>query len=105
MKHINSAAIDGKDYIGGEFKLTFSPGQSMSGNNSQCIDLIIINDHLLEHNETLLILLNSTKEDANIVKVSSAGAELLLTILEISPSDSMLFITDKFTMLQCACIV
>eukprot|EP00731_Ephydatia_muelleri_P007059 Em0003g1307a len=82
-------AIDGKDYIGGEFKLTFSPGQSMSGNNSQCIDLIIINDHLLEHNETLLILLNSTKEDANIVKVSSAGAELLLTILEISPSDTI----------------
>eukprot|EP00731_Ephydatia_muelleri_P007285 Em0003g1533a len=82
-------AIDGKDYIGGEFKLTFSPGQSMSGNNSQCIDLIIINDHLLEHNETLLIILNSTKEDANIVKVSSAGAELLLTILEISPSDTI----------------
>lgn len=75
-------AIDGKDYIGGSFVLTFTPGQSASGDNLKCVDIVIINDHALEYNETLDISLNSTKQYSDVVRISITQNNLLLTIIE-----------------------
>ena len=49
----------------------------------------MLNDNTLENNETVLITLNSTQQDAGIVRISNAHNELLLTIIEDPSSDSM----------------
>lgn len=67
----------------------FTSGQSAAGNNLQCIDLIIIDDHVLENNETLIVTLNSTVQDADIVQISPTKRELLLTIIESATVDCM----------------
>lgn len=82
-------AIDGKDYIGGRFVLTFTSGQSATGNNLQCIELVLLDDHSLESNETLLVTLNASQQDAGVVRISSTQRELLLMIIELPNSDSM----------------
>ena len=87
-----SLAIDGRDYIGGQFILTFISGQSVDGNNLQCINLTILDDNSLEYNETLLITLNSTQQDAGVVMISTIRRKLLLTIIETPSSDSTFLI-------------
>ena len=82
-------AIDGKDYIGGQFNVTFTPGQSATGNKTQCIDLVLLNDYTLENDETLIVTLNLSRQDADVVRIPSAHSVLLLTILEESSKDGM----------------
>ena len=84
-----SLAIDGKDYIGGTFTLIFIPGQSASGNNLICVNLTILNDNLLEYNETFIVTLNSTQQDSNYIRISTRQNITLVTIIE-DPQDGML---------------
>ena len=91
MLHYNfsAKAIDGKDYIGGNFTLVFTSGQSAVGNNLQCIDLVLIDDHEFENEERLSIMLISTPEFASVVRISPIKKELLVLINEIPTTDSM----------------
>ena len=84
-----SLAIDEKDYIGGTFTLIFIPGQSASGNNLICVNLTILNDYLLEYNETFIVTLNSTQQDSNYIRISTRQNITLVTIIE-DPQDGML---------------
>ena len=86
--YFSAKAIDGKDYVGGNFTLVFTSGQSAIGNNLQCMDLVLIDDHEFENEERLFIALNSTPEFASVVRISPAKKELLLLINEIPTTDS-----------------
>eukprot|EP00731_Ephydatia_muelleri_P007287 Em0003g1535a len=81
-------AIDGKDYIGGTFTLMFIPGQSASSNNLICVNLTILNDYLLEYNETFIVTLNSTQQDSNYIRISTIQNITLVTIIE-DPQDAI----------------
>ena len=83
-------AIDGKDYIGGAFTLTFTSGQSTRGNNLQCINLTLLNDNELEYDESLLVTLTSSPQDAAVVKISSTQNQSLITIVDIPTRDGIL---------------
>ena len=87
---IFSIALDGKDYIGGQFTLTFASGQSAMGENLQCFDLIIINDHILETNETLAVTLNSSRADSDVVRILSTQWKLIVTIVDDPNENSRL---------------
>ena len=80
--------MDGKDYIGGQFTLTFMSGQSAAGNNLQCINIIIFDDETLENDETLVVSLNTTQQDSGFVRISFIQSASLLTIME-DPEDRM----------------
>ena len=85
---IFNSAIDGVDYIGGKFTVTFTSGLAATGNNLQCFNLTLLNDESLENNETLLMTLSSSQQDAGFVRISSTRKELFLTIIERPGSDS-----------------
>ena len=89
-KAILLLAIDGKDYIGGTFTLTFTSGQSAGENNLQCINLTLLNDNELEYDETLLVTLTSSPQDADVVRVSSTQNQSLITIVEVPTRDGIL---------------
>ena len=93
--YFSAEAIDGKDYVGGNFTLVFTSGQSAIGNNLQCIDLVLIDDHEFENEERLFIALNSTPEFASVVRISPAKKELLVLINEIPTTDSKYKIVIK----------
>ena len=84
----SAKAIDGKNYIGGNFTLVFTSGQSAVGNNLQCIDLVLIDDHEFENDERFSITLISTPEFASVVRISPIKKELLVLINEIPTTDS-----------------
>ena len=81
-------AIDGKDYIGGTFTLTFTSGQSAAGDNLQCLSIMIINDHSLEYDELFVVTLNTSQQDASIVRISNTQSSTLVTIIEDPVADS-----------------
>ena len=83
-------AIDGKDYIGGAFTLTFTSGQSAGGNNLQCINLTLLNDNQLEYDESLLVTLTSSPQDAANVRISSTQNQSLITIVDVPTRDGTL---------------
>ena len=86
--YFSAKAIDGKDYVGGNFTLIFTSGQSAVGNNLQCINLVLIDDREFENEESLSITLNSTPDFSSVVIISPAKKELLLLINEIPTTDS-----------------
>ena len=86
--YFSAKAIDGKDYIGGNFTLVFTFGQLAVGNNLQCIDLVLIDDHEFENDERFSITLISTPEFASVVRISPIKKELLVLINEIPTTDS-----------------
>ena len=88
--------MDGIDYIGGQYTLTFTPGQSAAGDNLQCVNLTLLNDHSLENNETLLVTLGSAQQDTGVVRIPTSRRELLLTILETPATDSRLMKCYKY---------
>ena len=64
--------------------LTFTSGQSaQAGKNLQCINLTLLNDPASGNNRTLVLTLNSTQQDANVVRISSVQQELILTITNV----------------------
>lgn len=60
------------------------------GENLQCFDLIIINDHILETNETLAVALNSSRADSDVVRILSTQWELIVTIVDDPNENSRL---------------
>lgn len=88
---IHTLAIDGRDFIGGRFALTFTPGQSATGNNLQCLNILIINDHTLEYDETFIVTLESSVQDTDIVRISYTENTTLVSIIENPGADGMFY--------------
>ena len=57
--------------------LTFSSGQSFNSMPVQCTELIVLNDDILEDNETISVRLSS-KSDQVIITPSREEAEVII---------------------------
>ena len=76
-----------EDYVGIELNITFTSGQNASGDNQQCFFIPIINDDILECNETFDILLTPIAEDEDIVNITG---QIITVTIEEDPNDCML---------------
>ena len=75
-----------EDYLDVELNITFTSGQNASGDNQQCFSVVILNDDLLECNETFDILLTPLADDADVVNIT----ERVFTVtIEEDPNDCM----------------
>ena len=66
--------------------ITFTSGQNDTGDNLQCISISLIDDNVLEGNETFNLLITPTPEDEGIVNVING---LITVTIQEDPSDSM----------------
>ena len=81
-----------EDYLDVELNITFTSGQNASGDNQQCFSVVILNDDLLECNETFDILLTPLADDADVINIT----EPVFTVtIEEDPNDCMLIITTN----------
>ena len=81
----NFVATANEDYLNVELNITFTSGQTASGDNQQCFSIPIIDDDILENNETFDILITPVSEDEDVVNITSQ--EITVTIEE-DPTDS-----------------
>ena len=75
-----------EDYLEVELNITFTSGQTASGDNQQCFSVPIFDDNILEHSETFDILIAPVSEDEDVVNITSQ--EITVTIEE-GPMDSI----------------
>ena len=64
------SATEGEDYIGVDMNITFTSGQNASGDNQQCFSITILNDDLLECNETFDVVISAVPDDNNVVNIT-----------------------------------
>ena len=74
-----------EDYLEFEMNITFVSGQNSTGDNQQCFYIILLDDNVLEYNETFDILIRPSPEDEDIVNIT--GGIITVTIQE-DPTDS-----------------
>lgn len=74
-----------EDYPEFEMNITFVSGQNSTGDNQQCFYIVILDDNVLEYNETFDILIRPSPEDEDIVNIT--GGIITVTIDE-DPTDS-----------------
>ena len=70
--------------------LTFTSGQSSNNMPTQCIDLVILNDNILEYNETFMVQLASW---SNKVVITAAGQQAEVVIMEDNADGKLHLIT------------
>ena len=73
-------AIVNKDYLEFEMNIRFVSGQNSTGDNQQCFYIILLDDNVLEYNETFDILIRPSPEDEDIVNIT--GGIITVTIQE-----------------------
>ena len=78
-------AIVNEDYLEFEMNITFISGQNSTGDNEQCFYVVLLDDNVLEGNETFDILIRPSPEDEDIVNIT--GGIITVTIEE-DPTDS-----------------
>ena len=81
----HSATVN-EDYLDVEMNITFVSGQNASGDNQQCFFVPILDDDILECNETFDVLVSPITEDENIVNIT---AQLITVTIEEDPNDCM----------------
>ncbi len=64
--------------------ITFTSGQNATGDNQQCVFIPILDDDLLECNETFDLLITPTAEDEGVVNIT---AQLITVTIEEDSSD------------------
>ena len=79
------AATVNEDYLEFEMNITFVSGQNSTGDNQQCFYIVLLDDNVLEYNETFDILIRPSPEDEDIVNIT--GGIITVTIDE-DPTDS-----------------
>ena len=84
------SAIVNEDYLDVEMNITFVSGQNASGDNQQCFFIPILNDEILECNETFDVLISPILDDENIVNIT---AQLITVTIEEDPNDCMWMFT------------
>ena len=80
-----------EDYFNTDINITFTSGQSATGDNMQCAFIPLIDDTILEGNETFVVFINSTVEDEDIVNIT---AQIITVTIEEDPNDCMYAIRD-----------
>ena len=90
-------ATVGEDYLAVDMNITFTSGQNASGDNQQCFFVPILNDDLLECNETFDVVITSVADDDDVINVT--GHVITVTIEE-DANDCMLFVLTKFNAFQ-----
>ena len=73
--------------------LTFTSGQSSSNMPTQCLGLVIINDNILEDDETFMVQLASRSDE---VEITAAGEQAEVVIREDSVDCKLTFIIYHF---------
>lgn len=68
------------------------PGQSSSNMPTQCLDLVILNDNILEYNETFMVQLASR---SNEVEITAAGEQAEVVIREDNTDCKWVSITEE----------
>ena len=89
MLTLHSATVN-EDYLDVELNVTFTSGQTASGDNQQCFYVPILNDNVLEHSETFDILIAPTSEDEDVVNVTT---QVITVTIEEDPTDSILIVS------------
>ena len=82
-----------EDYLDVELNITFTSGQNASGDNEQCFFVPILNDDLLECNETFDVVLVPLSDDDNVVNITDA---IFTVTIEEDPNDC------KLVLYQCS---
>ena len=65
--------------------LTFTAGQNATGDNQQCAFIPVLNDDVLECNETFDVLVAPSPEDSEIVNIT---AQVVTVVLVDDSNDS-----------------
>lgn len=87
-----------EDYLDVELNITFTSGQNASSDNQQCFSVLILNDDLLECDETFDIILTPLADDADVVNVT----EPVFTVtIEEDPNDCRSTIQVPFFTIFC----
>lgn len=73
-----------EDYLDFDMNITFISGQNATGDNQQCVYIPILNDDILECNETFELLISPTAEDESIVNIT---AQLITVTIEEDAND------------------
>ena len=83
--HSPFAATVNEDYLDIDMNVTFTSGQNATGgNNMQCVFIPLIDDTILEGNETFDVLINSTVDDEDIVNITG---QIITVTIEEDPND------------------
>lgn len=73
-----------EDYLAVDMDITFTSGQNASGDNQQCFSVPILNDYILECNETFDIILSPTAVDEDVVNITDSS---FTVTIEEDPND------------------
>ena len=85
--YFSLTATVNEDYLDVEVNITFTSGQNASGDNQQCFFIPILNDDILECNETFDISLTPIAEDEDVVNITG---QIITVTIEEDPNDCML---------------
>ena len=85
--YFSLTATVNEDYLDVEVNITFTSGQNASGDNQQCFFIPILNDDILECNETFDIFLTPIAEDEDVVNITG---QIITVTIEEDPNDCML---------------
>ena len=88
---IHSATVN-EDYLDIDMNVTFTSGQNATGDNMQCVFIPLIDDTVLEGNETFDVLLTTTTDDEGLVNVT---AQVITVTIEEDPNDCKRKLTKK----------
>ena len=69
--YFSLTATVNEDYLDVEVNITFTSGQNASGDNQQCFFIPILNDDILECNETFDILLTPIADDEDVINITN----------------------------------
>ena len=72
--------------------VTFTSGQNATGDNMQCVFIPLIDDTILEGNETFDVLINSTVDDEDVVNITG---QIITVTIEEDPNDCMFYMCAK----------
>ena len=64
--------------------ITFTSGQSATGDNQQCFSITILNDNVLECNETFDLFISPIPEDEDVVNITR---QVLTVFIEEDAND------------------
>ena len=79
------AATVNEDYLEFEMNITFVSGQNATGDNQQCFYVVLLDDNVLEYNETFDILIRPSPEDEDIVNITNG---IITVTIEEDATDS-----------------
>ena len=88
LYHLYTAATVNEDYLDVEMNITFVSGQNASGDNQQCFFIPILNDDILECNETFEVHIAPTSNDEDVVNITS---QIITVTIEEDPNDCKLY--------------